>query len=288
AVGVRVLPPRGRQPAAPAPPPARRLRLLVQSRPGYHGSAPGFGYVLQDGREPAADSVAIPGTPMLLTRGEPVQVTVVNRLAEPTSVHWHGIELDSWFDGVSGWSGSGARTAPQIAPGDSFLVRFTPPRAGTFIYHTHFEEERQLPAGLYGALLVLEPGERYDPERERLVVLSAYPGERARLQVNGSRDAELRLRAGRSYRVRLINIHANAAPRLALLADSVPVSWRLLAKDGATVPPAQATVRPAVLRIGVGETYDFALEAGAPRELRLVGRDATGAEVVAARVRVVP
>jgi hypothetical protein len=39
-----------------------------------------------------------------LVRGEPVHITVLNRRAEPTSIHWHGIELDSYFDGVSGRS----------------------------------------------------------------------------------------------------------------------------------------------------------------------------------------
>jgi FtsP/CotA-like multicopper oxidase with cupredoxin domain len=29
-------------------------------------------------------------------------ITVCNRLREPTTVHWHGIELESLVDGVSG------------------------------------------------------------------------------------------------------------------------------------------------------------------------------------------
>ena len=45
-----------------------------------------------------------------LTRGEPVSITIVNHLAEPTSVHWHGIEVeDSYVDGVPGFSGAGTR-----------------------------------------------------------------------------------------------------------------------------------------------------------------------------------
>ena len=40
-------------------------------------------------------------------------------------------------------------------PGDSFTVLMTPPRAGTFIYHTHADELAQLTGGLYGALLVI-------------------------------------------------------------------------------------------------------------------------------------
>src|SRR6185436_3400246 len=99
------------------------------------------------------------------------QITVINRLSEPTSVHWHGMELDAYFDGVGGWSGAGTRRAPLVAPGDSFTVAFTPPRAGTFMYHTHMEEEAQLHYGMFGPIIVLEPGERLDPERDLFFML---------------------------------------------------------------------------------------------------------------------
>ena len=38
-----------------------------------------------------------------------MSIMVVNHLTEPTAVHWHGIELESYFDGVAGFSGAGAR-----------------------------------------------------------------------------------------------------------------------------------------------------------------------------------
>ena len=50
----------------------------------------------------------------------------------------------------------------MIAPGDSFVATFTPPRAGTFIYHTHMNDLGQMAAGMYGALVVLEPGEKWN------------------------------------------------------------------------------------------------------------------------------
>ena len=86
----------------------------------------------------------------------------MNRLPEATAIHWHGMELDSYYDGVHGWSGDGQRMTPMIEPGESFIVRFTPPRAGTFMYHTHLHDNRQLTSGLYGAMLVVEPGETFD------------------------------------------------------------------------------------------------------------------------------
>ncbi len=62
------------------------------------------------------------------------------------------------------------RLTPQ--PGDSLTVRFTPPRAGTFMYHSHFNEMQQTASGLYGPIVVLEPGETFDPETDRVLVLS--------------------------------------------------------------------------------------------------------------------
>ena len=71
---------------------------------------------------------SIPGPTLVLRRGEPVEITLVNRLTEATAIHWHGMELDSYYDGVHGWSGLGTRITPIIKPGDTFVVRFTPPR----------------------------------------------------------------------------------------------------------------------------------------------------------------
>jgi FtsP/CotA-like multicopper oxidase with cupredoxin domain len=48
--------------------------------------------------------------------------------------------------------------APHIAPRDSFVAMFTPSRAATFIDHAHMDDMRHVAAGLYGGLVVLEPG----------------------------------------------------------------------------------------------------------------------------------
>src|SRR5206468_7777398 len=49
----------------------------------------------------------VPGPMILLTRGQPVEVALVKEMGDPTAVHWHGIELESYFDGVPGWRTSG-------------------------------------------------------------------------------------------------------------------------------------------------------------------------------------
>ena len=72
--------------------------------------------------EDAAASRSVDGSDRMrvLARREPVSVMVVNALPEPTAVHWHGIEPESYYDGVAGFSGSGGRRSPAIAPRDSF------------------------------------------------------------------------------------------------------------------------------------------------------------------------
>jgi FtsP/CotA-like multicopper oxidase with cupredoxin domain len=104
------------------------------------------------------------GTPLILERGEPVAITVINRLPRAISVHWHGVELESYFDGVADWSGEPGRTAPASAPADSFTARFPPLRAGTFIHHVHMDSRNELGSGLYGPLLVFDAGTRFDAE----------------------------------------------------------------------------------------------------------------------------
>jgi FtsP/CotA-like multicopper oxidase with cupredoxin domain len=87
-----------------------------------------------------------------------VEIAVENQLREATTVHWHGIELESYYDGVPGWGGNGRQITPPVRPSETFLARFTPPRAGTFIYHTHLNDYVQLSTGLYGPLIVVEAG----------------------------------------------------------------------------------------------------------------------------------
>jgi FtsP/CotA-like multicopper oxidase with cupredoxin domain len=207
----------------------------------------------------------VPGPTLVLTRGEPVAVTIVNRSHEPAAVHWHGIELESFPDGVPGWSGEGERILPAIAPGDSLTVRFTPPRAGTFMYHSHFNEGQQIASGLYGPIVVLAPGERWDPATDRVLVFSdAAPfvnfvrDPAPPILINGRlAPPPLELRAGTTYRLRLVNIPAEFDTRVALLDGDVPVRWRLVAKDGATLPAHLATERPAELRFFPGEIHDY-------------------------------
>ena len=239
----------------------RRMRLLVREGPATLPDEPSFHYSLHEGgAEPPVPAQRGIGPTIDLVRGDPVRITIVNRLKEATAVHWHGIELESYFDGVPGFSGQGTRVTPLIAPGDSFVVRFTPPRAGTFIYHTHADEVRQQHAGLAGALVVNE-GRRRDPARDiPLVITESRSGSgTVTTLVNGSASpAPLVLRAGTTYRLRIVQMSvARSALWAELWRDSVRASWRPVSKDGADLPSASRLNGVARLRFGIGETYDF-------------------------------
>jgi FtsP/CotA-like multicopper oxidase with cupredoxin domain len=204
----------------------------------------------------------MPSSTLLLTRGEPTDITVVNKLAEATGVHWHGIELESYSDGVVGWSGMGKRVAPLIAPRDSFTAQLTLPRAGTFIYHTHLNDLEQLTSGLYGAIVVLEPGKSFNPRTDHIFLVGWDGTEQPpRLMVNGdSLPRPVEMAFGSTHRLRMINIGVGGFVRFALMRDTTLVNWRAVAKDGADLPSSQATARRAVQSIMVGETYDFEFE----------------------------
>ena len=262
-LGIHVNPRPGDNYAVSAEPP-RRLRLLLQTSPGKFGDKPAIGFVLQDGdKEPKRDSVSMPGPTLLLKRDQPVRITVVNRLAEPSAVHWHGIELESLPDGVPNWSGMGKNLMSPIAPADSFIAEFTPPRSGTFIYHSHLNEGTQINSGMYGALLVVDDPAKFDRSRDKVILVGGggpqpAPGMDTRGFVNGSASPEpLMLEAGTTYRIRVINIHPDWRVEFALGTDAARAQWRAVAKDGADLPASQATLRAAYLLTGPGETADF-------------------------------
>ena len=95
---------------------------------GYNGTTPG----------PLIEAVV----------GDRVRIYVTNKLPEPTTVHWHGMFLPNGMDGVGGL------TQDNIAPGKTFKYEFTLQKAGTFMYHPHFDEMTQIALGMVGMFVV--------------------------------------------------------------------------------------------------------------------------------------
>ncbi|MGQ0642144.1 MAG: multicopper oxidase domain-containing protein [Gemmatimonadaceae bacterium] len=257
-------------------PNARNMRLLVQKRANsLVGGNTAYGFVLQSGDSvPKRDSVNVPGPVLELRRGEPVRINVINNLTESTGIHWHGLEIESFPDGVPDFSGMGGHVFRPIAPNDSFVAAFTPPRSGTFPYHSHLNERHQISSGMYGAIIVTDKPR--DLVHDHLIVAGGGgPEVFAKIEspfalVNGRRSPRpLRLTVGEVHRLRIVSIHPDWRISFTLRNDSTIAKWRAVAKDGADLPTAQATLRTAHVEMGPGETADFEFRPTKPGEWQL-------------------
>jgi FtsP/CotA-like multicopper oxidase with cupredoxin domain len=258
----------------------------------YGKGLPGYRVDLEGTEAPHLTAGQVPGPVLVLYRGEPTEITIVNRTTRPTAIHWHGIEIESYFDGVPGFGGDNEKIAPPVAAGQSFVVKMTPPRSGTFMYHTHWHDVGQLAGGLYGPLIVLEPGQKYDPTTDHILMVGyngvVIKGQRAPYALNGlSAPEPIFMRAGVPNRLRLINITPNNVGLTASLMNQFePVQWKLLAKDGAEVAGTQGALRLARQLVSVGETYDFEFTLSNPQDLWFDFRTRFGGWVLQAQVQV--
>jgi FtsP/CotA-like multicopper oxidase with cupredoxin domain len=189
---------------------------------------------------------SLPGPTLRAKRGEELRVRLVNALAEPTGVHWHGVRLPNAMDGVPPF------TQPAVEPGASFDYRFRPPDAGTFWYHASIAA--QVDRGLHGALIV-EEAQSVGVDRD-LVLVIGTPGDAADARsmaapVNGSLRPDFAVRSGERVRLRLIN--ASAARALAVRLAG-PAPW-VMAIDGQPAEPALA--RDGRVRLGPGNRIDL-------------------------------
>jgi FtsP/CotA-like multicopper oxidase with cupredoxin domain len=90
----------------------------------------------------------VPGPQLRVREGDRVRIRLVNRLAQSTSIHFHGLELPNDQDGVP------FITQPPVKPGDSYTYEFTVPNAGSHMYHSHHNSAIQVGNGLLGAFIV--------------------------------------------------------------------------------------------------------------------------------------
>lgn len=88
----------------------------------------------------------IPAPVLYFTEGDTAEIYLHNRLKkEETSLHWHGVILPNWEDGVP------YLTTKRIGPGETHLYKFKVVQNGTYWYHSHSGLQEQ--AGLYGTLV---------------------------------------------------------------------------------------------------------------------------------------
>ncbi|WP_044202434.1 multicopper oxidase domain-containing protein [Echinicola pacifica] len=112
----------------------------------------------------------IPGPTLTFQEGGYAVIYVTNEMDVETSVHWHGILLPNFFDGVP------YLTTPPILPGETQKYEFPLKQAGTYWYHSHTMLQEQ--SGVYGSF-VIEPKEKtLDYDSELVILLSDWTNQK--------------------------------------------------------------------------------------------------------------
>lgn len=184
----------------------------------------------------------VPGPVLEAKQGVPLEIEFTNRLPEPTVIHWHGLRIPSEMDGTE-------VVQRPVQPDETFTYRFTPPDAGTFWYHPHFNETEQLEKGLYGALIVRAADELTLDGEQILVfddlrvdksgqiakfggLLDRHNGREGNVRlINGTSEPELTIAAGQIERWRIVN--ASSARYIRLSLGGVP--FQIIGTDGGLI-----------------------------------------------------
>ncbi len=94
----------------------------------------------------------VPGPEFHFKVGDRVIVHFTNFLPEPSSIHWHGIELNNASDGTP-------VTQNPVKFGETYTYRFVVPHPGVYWYHPHFKPTNPEFKGQYGSFIVEDPAE---------------------------------------------------------------------------------------------------------------------------------
>jgi CopA family copper-resistance protein len=112
----------------------------------------------------------IPGPTLEFTEGEYAVIHVKNNMDVETSIHWHGILLPNFFDGVPYLS------TPPIEPGKTLKYEFAIKQNGTYWYHSHTMLQEQ--SGVFGSI-VIQPKEKIlNYDKELVLMLSDWTNEK--------------------------------------------------------------------------------------------------------------
>lgn len=231
---------------------------------------------------------SLPGQPVRLRAGDTLHARLVNRLTEPTTVHWHGLRIRNDMDGVPGL------TTTATPPGATFDYRFVAPDPGTYFLHSHVGMQRE--RGLSAPLVVEDPHEPGDHDADVTLLLDDWtdglgPSPDALLDrlrrglltgptepavdesspwgpmlgdvrypaylVNGRPPADpfvISARPRARIRLRIINAAGDTAFRVALGGHRLTVTHA----DAWPVRPVTVDT----LLVGMGERYDVVVTAG--------------------------
>ena len=250
----------------------RTINLLIQKRENaLLGGQPAYGFLLQTGAEvPAKDSISIPGPVLELKRGEPVRILVRTTWTSRAACTGTGWRSRAIPDGVADFSGMGGKIMPPIPPGGTFAAEFTPPRSGTFPYHSHLHEMRQISSGMYGAIIVSDSPR--DTTRDHVIVAGGgglpvfYKQGPSTLLVNGKMNPRpILMTVGDTNRLRIVSIHADEVLNFRFGTPEQVARWRPLAQDGADVPAALRVSKPGAGEAGARRDGGFYVRADESR-----------------------
>ncbi len=190
-----------------------------------------------------------PGPTIRVTLGDRVRAVFTNNLHETTSVHFHGVEFDDFFqDGVA------FVTQKPILPGETYTYEFTASNAGSLMYHSHHNATDQVGRGLLGAFIV-EP--KVDPivsDREYTWISNDSLGG---FTINGHgfpATVPVLAAVGETVRVRFMNEGIMMHP---WHLHGMPM--RVVARDGWPLGGAEFTCD--TLGVNPGERYDVLIKA---------------------------
>jgi FtsP/CotA-like multicopper oxidase with cupredoxin domain len=207
----------------------------------------------------------VPGPLIRISVGDRLIVHFTNKLPAPTTVHWHGLRVPIQMDGVP------EHSQPEVPPGGTFTYDFIVPDAGLFWYHPHVMSAAQVGYGLYGPLLVQDPGDGLSGMDELVLVLSdlgtvdggkmepadsggntgmVFGREGQHILVNGRRDVRLPVRSGVPQRWRILNA---AKSRFFFLYLGDGETFTTIGVDGGLLESPVTSDR---LLITTGERFD--------------------------------
>ena len=112
----------------------------------------------------------IPGPTLRFTEGDYAVIYVKNEMDVETSIHWHGLLLPNFYDGVP------YLTTPPIEPGKTQKYEFPLKQSGTYWYHSHTMLQEQ--SGVYGSIVIEPQKETLDYDKELVMVLSDWTNEK--------------------------------------------------------------------------------------------------------------
>lgn len=210
---------------------------------------------------------SMPGPLIEANQGDRVRFVVHNELPEPTSIHWHGLELPVEEDGVP------FLTQDPIMPGKTYVYEYDLHQAGSFFYHAHFPMQEAF--GMVG-MFIIHPKTAFDPPVDRdfaLIFQNFHIDPNQTISDSMAMDWSWHTINGRSgpYTTPLVVQHGERV-RVRLL-DFSPMqhhpihlhghTFWLTGHEGTRVPPSAWVPRNNTL-VGVAQVSEFEFVANNP------------------------